>query len=124
MGPRRYLDEAINNLADPSAPFVQNVKGVNLNLASYKDKNLSMFHAKQYAKLARQVSAGEISSTSAHFKSAFLWYRRLTKEGLKSAPVVGMGFNIVGGLASGPIEKNMFKTGEILRKNSSGVRRP
>lgn len=71
---RQHIDAYVSSVAaQDQAFFTRNLDYVNKNLWSHGNTNLSQGSARHYVELARQVQAGELSSSSAHLSAAAKW---------------------------------------------------
>ncbi|WP_024657325.1 RHS repeat-associated core domain-containing protein [Pseudomonas syringae USA007] len=113
QGSRKWLDDTLQRFNDSQSSFIKNLRQVNRNFASHGDGTLSFEQAEYYAGLALQVYFGKKSDPSAFAAAAIKWARQLPKN--RSAAMVGAAFNSAGALVSGAVQKNQYKTGDILK---------
>ncbi|WP_046236674.1 RHS repeat-associated core domain-containing protein [Pseudomonas syringae pv. coryli] len=114
QGSRKWLDDALERFNDSQSSFIKNLRQVNRNFASHGDERLSFEQAEYYAGLASQVYSGKKSDPAAFGAAAIKWARQLP-EG-RSTAMVGAAFNSAGALISGAMQKQQYKSGDILRK--------
>ncbi|WP_122222033.1 RHS repeat-associated core domain-containing protein [Pseudomonas syringae group genomosp. 3] len=114
QGSRKWLDDALQRFNDSQSSFIKNLRQVNRNFASHGDGRLSFEQAQYYEGLALRVYFGKKSDPSAFAAAAIKWARQIPEN--RSAAVVGAVFNSAGALVSGALQKNQYKTGDILKR--------
>ena len=109
--PRIKLHERLVSTIDSSQrepkSFVRALMGVNLNLDTHNDSNLTQLQADNYASISSKVQNGELSNTSAHLQAARSWVKIGGHSG-----VVGALMNVSGALVSGVIDHAEYKLGK------------
>lgn len=124
---RKFLDQELGP-EELATPFGERLAAVNKNLASHGNDNLSHAQAEHYVSLARKVSTGEISNTSAHASSSFKWLSMLPSGQFPRASITGFAFNAAAAMTTAATEANAYRTGAAiggkLTSNVKKIRKP
>ncbi|MFD2644022.1 RHS repeat-associated core domain-containing protein [Pseudomonas japonica] len=109
---RAIIENGLAATQNPSS-FTKALILTNRNLGSHNNTDLTVAHAHRYVGTAREVEAGTLSNTSAHWRSAVLWMKTPGTSG-----AVGGAFNLVATVVSGGIDASERKSGQALRRRS------
>lgn len=103
--PRQHIQQNVPK----NSLFGRSVRGVNANLGSHGDNNLTLQKADLYVSLAQSP----LSETSKFFNSGLDWFQSAIAQPSPSN-LVGAAFNFAGAIVAGAIDKNRYTTGAIL----------
>ncbi|ODS10596.1 RHS repeat-associated core domain-containing protein [Vibrio scophthalmi] len=106
--PRTFIEQNLARSHSESS-FANALYGVNRNLSSHGDTNISVEASRAYVRDAQRTMTGELSNTAAHFNAAARWLRRGDGVGM-----AGFLFNFAGGVSSGVIDHARHRTGRLL----------
>ena len=105
---RAFIEQSLSRSHTESS-FSNALYGVNRNLASHGDTNISFESSRAYIRDAQGTLTGELSNTAAHFNASGRWLRRGDGVGM-----AGFLFNFAGGFSSGVIDHSRYRTGKLL----------